>query len=71
MNKIDKRVILDLRFERSHWMGLRNATLDRAQSAANNAYLKTNHIEEGIKNYNQVVGLVLNWYFNKKDKDTQ
>ena len=65
IRKIEKKVILDLRFQRSHWQGLRNATLDNAQTAANNAYLKTNHIEAGVKNYNQVVSLVMGWYQNK------
>ncbi len=64
---IDKPVILDLRFQRSHWQGLQNKTLDQVQTAANNAYLKTNHIEEGVKNYNQVVALVINWYHHLED----
>ena len=62
IRKIDKLVILDLRFQRSHWQGLRNYTLDKVQTAANNAYLKTNNIEEGVKNYNQVVALVISYY---------
>jgi len=64
IRKIDKPVILDLRFQRSHWQGLRNTTLDKVQTAANNAYLKTNNIEEGVKNYNQVVALVISYYHN-------
>ena len=65
IRKIEKPVILDLRFQRHHWQGLQNRTLDKVQTAANNAYLKTNHIEEGVKNYNQVVGLVMSWYHNE------
>ena len=71
VRKIDKEVIFDLRFQRRHWQGLRNRTLDNVQTAANNAYLKTNNIEEGIKNYNQVVALVISYYQNlnsPKDK---
>jgi hypothetical protein len=34
------------------------------QTAANNSYLKANNIEKGVKNYNQVVSLVLSWYYN-------
>ena len=64
IRKIDKPVILDLRFQRRHWQGLRNKTLDNVQTAANNAYLKTNNIEEGVKNYNQVVSLVISYYHN-------
>lgn len=66
IRKIDKQVILDLRFQRRHWQGLRNNTLDEVQTAANNAYLKTNNIEEGVKNYNQVVSLVISYYHNSK-----
>ena len=68
IHKIDKKVILDLRFQRSHWKGLRNQTLESAQTAANNAYLKTNHIEAGVKNYNQVVSLVMSWYKNNNNR---
>lgn len=66
VRKIDKQVILDLRFQRSHWQGLRNKTLDQMQTSANDAYLKTNHIEEGVKNYNKVVALAIGWYKNRK-----
>ena len=68
IRKINKPVIHNLRFQRSHWQGLRNTTLDEVQTAANNAYLKTNHIDEGVKNYSQVVGLVLSWYYNQSQK---
>jgi hypothetical protein len=64
IRKIDKKVIVDLRFQRRHWQGLQNKTLDQVQTAANNAYLKTNNIEEGVKNYNQVVALVISYYNN-------
>lgn len=66
IRKIDKPVILDLRFQRRHWKGLQNRTLDKVQTAANNAYLKTNNIEEGVKNYNQVVSLVISYYQNSR-----
>lgn len=69
IRKIDKPVILDLRFQRRHWQGLQNKTLNNVQTAANNAYLKTNHIEEGVKNYNQVVALVISYYLNSNRKD--
>lgn len=65
INKIDKRVIQDLRYRRKYYKGLENETLDKAQSVVNNAYLKANHIVTGIKNYNQVVALVISWYDNR------
>jgi hypothetical protein len=64
LKKIDKPVIEDLRFRRDYYEGLQNKTLDNAQNAVNNAYLKANHIEQGVKNYNQVVALVISWYYN-------
>jgi hypothetical protein len=69
VKKIEKPVILDLRFQRSHWQGLQNKTLDNMQTAANNAYLKTNHIEEGVKDYNKVVSLVISYYTNLNSKN--
>ena len=69
IRKIEKPVIMDLRFQRSHWQGLQNKTLDKVQTAANNAYLKTNHIEEGVKNYNQVVALVISYLNHSRQID--
>jgi hypothetical protein len=64
IKKIDKPVIQDLQFRRRYYQGLQNEKLRKVQKAANNAYLKTNHIENGIRNYNQVVSLVISWYHN-------
>jgi hypothetical protein len=66
IKKIDRQVILDLRFRRRYYEVLQNKVLDDAQTALNNVYLKTNNIEEGVKNYNQVVALVISWYHNSK-----
>lgn len=65
IDRIDSLVIKDIRTQRKHWQDLENKTLDKVQTAANNAYLKTNRIQEGVKNYNSVVSLVITWYFNK------
>jgi len=64
LNKIDSRVRMDLRFRQNYYQGLQNKRLSKMQTAANNAYLKVNHIEKGVKNYNQVVSLVISWYYN-------
>ncbi len=66
IKKIDKPVILDLQSRRRYYEALENKTLDKAQTAANDLYLKTNHIEGGVKNYNQVVALVISYYYNSK-----
>jgi hypothetical protein len=64
IKKIDRQVIDDLRFRRDYYEKLQNKTMERFSSAANNAYLKANHIKTGIKNYNQVVALTIGWYRN-------
>jgi hypothetical protein len=65
VKKIDRQVIKDLHYRRIYYERLDNKTLDNAQSAVYNTYLKANHIEEGVKNYNQVVALVISWYQNR------
>jgi hypothetical protein len=64
LNKIDKNVIGDLRFRQKYYQGLESKNLSEMQSAANDIYLKANKIEKGVKNYNQVVSLVISWYYN-------
>jgi hypothetical protein len=71
MKKIDKKVMQDLIFRRQYYEGLQNKKLKKVQAAANDAYLKTNHIKTGIKNYNQVVSLVITWYYNLDLKKVQ
>jgi len=61
---IDPRVLSDLRYRQKYYQGLENITLSDMQTAANNRYLKVNHIEKGVLNYNQVVSLVITWYYN-------
>ena len=67
LNRIDKRVIGDLRYRQKYYEGKQNKTLSKMQTAANNGYLKVNHIEKGVMNYNQVVSLVISWYYNSNN----
>jgi hypothetical protein len=67
INRIDKMVIGDLRFRQKYYEGMQNKTLSKMQTAANNSYLKVNHIEKGVMNYNQVVSLVISWYYNSNN----
>ena len=62
--KIDKQVIKDLQLRRKYYADLQRERLSEMQSAANNAYLKSNHIKTGVRNYNQVVALILSYYYN-------
>jgi hypothetical protein len=67
VNKIDSLVKEDILYQRKHWRNLENKTFDKIQTAANNVYLKTNRIDDGVKNYNRVVALVISWYLNQKN----
>ena len=67
LSKIDKSVLNDIKFRQKYYDSLQNNTLSDMQTAANNTYLKANNIEKGVRNYNQVVSLVLSWYYNSKN----
>jgi hypothetical protein len=64
LHKIDEKVIGDIRFRQKYYQNLENKNLSKMQSVVNNAYLKANRIEKGVKNYDQVVSLVISWYHN-------
>jgi Protein of unknown function (DUF3810) len=66
--KIDKRVIKDLKFRQRYYLGLRNKAYEKAQTFIYNIFLKSNHISTGVMNYNQVVELVIDWYYNPQYK---
>lgn len=65
-DKISAPVRADIRAEMELWRTVRNETLDKAQTAANNAYLKTNRIKDGVGDYNRVVALSLTWMANQQ-----
>jgi hypothetical protein len=65
LKRFDKKAMADIMAQRNHWKELRNETLDKAQTTANNAYLKSNKIHEGVMNYNSVVRLTIEWYLNE------
>ena len=48
--------------------GTGKQNFSKMQTAANDIYLKANNIEKGVKNYNQVVSLVIDWYYNSDEK---
>ena len=62
LKKIDKFVLEDIVSRQKYYDKLRNRRLENFQNAANNVYLKSQNISKGIKNYNQVVGLMITWY---------
>ena len=69
LKRFDKKAMADIMAQHNHWKALRNETLDKAQTTANNAYLKTNKIHEGVMNYNSVVRLAIEWYLNEYPQD--
>lgn len=62
VSRIDERVLRDIRQRQSYYDNLRNRSFEKFQDAANNTYLKSQNIEKGIRNYNQVVSLAMSWY---------
>jgi len=54
----------DILYRQDYYNSLQNKTMEKVQSVAYDAYLKSNNIKSGIKNYNQVVALIISWYNN-------
>lgn len=61
---INKPVKNDFNTIQKHWNDLRNERVDKITTKANDTYLKTNKIENGINNYNDVVQLVSDFVFD-------
>lgn len=59
--RISPQVKNDIVRLQEHWRELRNEKIDRVATKANNIYLKTNQIKEGIENYTGVVKLVMDF----------
>ncbi len=66
IGKLDENVVADIRKIQEHWMGLRNEKIDRAASRVNDAYLKTNKIEDGIRDYTGVVKHIIDYSANSR-----
>jgi hypothetical protein len=64
LSKINEKVLADLRYRQKYYRGLENKKLSDMQTTVNDVYLKANRIDKGVKNYDQVVSLVISWYFN-------
>jgi Zn-dependent peptidase ImmA (M78 family) len=58
---IDDRVIEDIREIHRHWMNLRNEKVERVASKVNDAYLKTNQVEQGIRDYTGIVKHIMDY----------
>lgn len=53
-------VVEDIRKTHKHWKALRSPILDGVQSKIYDIFLKSNAVEAGLRNYTQVVGLLVN-----------
>ncbi len=58
-SKIRVEVIADLKSTRQHWAALRSPTLDNIQSTIYDFFLKSNNVSSGMKNYSEVVRLLI------------
>jgi hypothetical protein len=61
IERLDKRILSDYKRSLERWQDGINQELSDAQSKVYNAYLKTNRIESGIKNYSEMLGLLVSW----------
>jgi hypothetical protein len=59
ISKLDERVIDDIKRVQQHWMLLRNEKVEAIASKVNDAYLKTNQVEKGIRDYTGIVKHIL------------
>jgi len=61
VSMIDPRVLKDFDRIREHWDKFRNEKMEKAATKVNDAYLKTNAVEEGVNDYYGVVQFVLDF----------
>ena len=47
--------------DRDYWLSLRSPIVDKAQSFFYNLYLKSNNVENGVKSYSTVIGMIMAW----------
>jgi len=52
-------VVDDLKKSQAHWEELRSPTMDEIQSFIYDAFLKSNNVETGMKNYSEVVQIIM------------
>jgi hypothetical protein len=61
VKQISEPVKADFQRIREHWLLLRDVTIDDYASKVNDAYLKTNKVEQGIDDYSGVVKYVMDF----------
>ncbi len=61
VSQLDERIIEDIRTIHKYWQGLRNEKVEAVASKVNDAYLKTNQVEKGIKDYTGIVRHIMDY----------
>ncbi|SMO61078.1 Protein of unknown function [Saccharicrinis carchari] len=59
--KIRPEVLGDMSVRNAHWRSWRNEKIDDVTTKVNDAYLKSNNIQKGIDDYNDVVQLIIDF----------
>jgi hypothetical protein len=62
LETVDNRIIEDMKAMSKHWTEARSQTLSNVHQVVYDTYLKTNSINSGIKNYSEVVNLLISAY---------
>jgi hypothetical protein len=62
LETVDGRIIEDIKSMSKHWTEARSQTLSKVHQTVYDTYLKTNNINSGIKNYSEVVNLLISAY---------
>ena len=62
---ISEEVMQDFIAKNDYWRSLRSPSLDRIQNVIYDLFLKGNHIPSGIKNYSEVVQMMMNIDYGK------
>ena len=60
-SKISKQVIHDIMEIQKYWMNLRDEKVEAVAERVNDAYLKTNQIETGIRDYTGIVKHIMDF----------
>ena len=64
LKEFNENVKSDYRKIRENWEKLRNEKVDRIASKVNDTYLKSNQVEKGIEDYNDVVQLLMDFTYD-------
>lgn len=69
VTKIDEQVINDIRNIQKHWLNLRNEKVEAVAERVNDAYLKTNQVEDGIRDYTGIVRHIMDFSLDMKYRE--